>query len=243
VFVVGDAERMVPQASSPEAANALLKLLEEPPADTFFVLTSSRPGSLLPTIRSRVLSVRVQRPGEEETAAFLRDRAGIEPERSARLARRSGGAPGRALRLAAEQEEEDGLADRAAQLVRTALSGSRSQTLLLAASFPPAGARGDFSSLLDTVETVLRDALAISTGRTDLAIEADTSNRLPGAAEVPPDRWIAALGRLEKARDAAAGNGNPQAIAAVLLLGLARELRPARADRRAPLRNAPGQHG
>ena len=53
VFLIGDAERMVPQASSQEAANAFLKLLEEPPPDTLIVLTSSRPGELLPTIRSR----------------------------------------------------------------------------------------------------------------------------------------------------------------------------------------------
>ena len=65
VFVIGDAERMVPQASSPEAANAFLKLLEEPPSDTLLFLTSSRPGALLPTIRSRVLEIRVTPPSSE----------------------------------------------------------------------------------------------------------------------------------------------------------------------------------
>src|SRR5690606_20094006 len=47
VFVVGDAELMVPQESSPEAANAFLKLLEEPPDDTTVVVTSAHPGGLL----------------------------------------------------------------------------------------------------------------------------------------------------------------------------------------------------
>ena len=61
VFVVGDAEAMVPQESSPEAANAFLKLLEEPPADTTLILTSSNPGALLPTIKSRVLPIRLLR--------------------------------------------------------------------------------------------------------------------------------------------------------------------------------------
>ena len=59
VFIIGDAEQMVSQEGSDEAANALLKLLEEPPANTTIVLTSSEPGALLPTIRSRVVNVRV----------------------------------------------------------------------------------------------------------------------------------------------------------------------------------------
>ncbi|MFN8582979.1 MAG: hypothetical protein U0163_18645 [Gemmatimonadaceae bacterium] len=59
VFIVGDADRMVPQEGSEFAANAFLKLLEEPPADTTIILTTSAAGSLLPTIRSRVVAVRV----------------------------------------------------------------------------------------------------------------------------------------------------------------------------------------
>src|SRR6266480_4341683 len=50
VFLIGDAERLVPQTGAEAAANALLKALEEPPADTVFVLTTAAPDSLLPTI-------------------------------------------------------------------------------------------------------------------------------------------------------------------------------------------------
>ena len=59
IFIIGDAERLVPQESSQEAANALLKLLEEPPADSLFVLTAADPRRLLPTIRSRAVPVRL----------------------------------------------------------------------------------------------------------------------------------------------------------------------------------------
>ena len=45
VFVVGDAERMVPQEGADMAANAFLKLLEEPLPDTFLILTTSEPGA------------------------------------------------------------------------------------------------------------------------------------------------------------------------------------------------------
>jgi len=47
VFLIGDAERLVPQTGAEAAANALLKALEEPPADTVFILTTAAPDSLL----------------------------------------------------------------------------------------------------------------------------------------------------------------------------------------------------
>ncbi|HVS09396.1 MAG TPA: DNA polymerase III subunit delta', partial [Planctomycetota bacterium] len=59
VLVVGEAQAMVPQEASPEAANAFLKLLEEPPPDTWVVLTAAVPDALLPTVRSRVAAVRL----------------------------------------------------------------------------------------------------------------------------------------------------------------------------------------
>jgi DNA polymerase-3 subunit delta' len=71
IFIIGDAERMVPQEGSEQAANAFLKLLEEPPADTSIVLTSSEPGALLPTIRSRVVTLRVAPLDETDVNEFL----------------------------------------------------------------------------------------------------------------------------------------------------------------------------
>jgi DNA polymerase-3 subunit delta' len=70
VFLVGEAERLVPQESSPEAANALLKLLEEPPADTWILLTTTEPELVLPTIRSRAVPLRVSRLPAPEASRF-----------------------------------------------------------------------------------------------------------------------------------------------------------------------------
>src|SRR5262249_25106684 len=72
-FIIGDAGQMVAQEGSDEAANALLKLLEEPPANTTMILTSSEPGALLPTIRSRVVSVRVAPLPDRDVETFLGD--------------------------------------------------------------------------------------------------------------------------------------------------------------------------
>jgi DNA polymerase-3 subunit delta' len=223
VFIVGDADRMVPQASSPEAANAFLKLLEEPPNDTVFVLTSSRPGLLLPTIRSRVLAVRVPPVEAESVSRFLEREAGIEPSRAIELARRAEGRIGRALRLAEADEE---LRAPALRMVRSALSPDRSDRWAVAAALAPSGGRGPFAELLDALESVLRDCITLATDAPDFAADVGLASEISEAARISPERWISAASHVDTARDAALGNGNPQAIAAVLLSGLAQELRP-----------------
>src|SRR2546422_1614463 len=60
VFIVGDAERLIPQLGTEVAANALLKALEEPPADSVIIITAADPNALLPTIVSRVVLVRME---------------------------------------------------------------------------------------------------------------------------------------------------------------------------------------
>ena len=98
IFILGDADRLVPQESSQEAANALLKLLEEPPAGSLFLLTTVDPRRLLPTIRSRAVPVRLQRLADAEVRASWRKPSLPCPQRpwtrgwlppTARSARRS----------------------------------------------------------------------------------------------------------------------------------------------------------
>lgn len=68
VVLILEADRM-----TDEAANCFLKTLEEPPIDTFFVLTSSRPDYLLPTIRSRCRTVPFNYLREEQVRAVIFD--------------------------------------------------------------------------------------------------------------------------------------------------------------------------
>ncbi|HNH49485.1 MAG TPA: DNA polymerase III subunit delta', partial [Myxococcota bacterium] len=82
-------------ALNEEAANALLKTLEEPPAGTQFILITSRAASLLQTVRSRSQRVRFGPVGEAEMIPWLESR-NLDP----RLAALSMGSPGRALALA-----------------------------------------------------------------------------------------------------------------------------------------------
>jgi DNA polymerase-3 subunit delta' len=88
-------------AMNRNAANALLKTLEEPPARAVIILVSHNPGALLPTIRSRCRTLRVPPLGE---AAFVRIMATAAPELTPQQAQAfallSGGSPGVALTLA-----------------------------------------------------------------------------------------------------------------------------------------------
>lgn len=108
VALLTDAQHM-----NESAANAFLKLLEEPPPRTVFVLTTSRPDQLLPTIVSRCQRLRFDplRPDAVEEA--LVEREDVDAERAAMLARMADGSYGRALSLT---ENEHLMASRALML-------------------------------------------------------------------------------------------------------------------------------
>jgi DNA polymerase-3 subunit delta' len=85
-----------------QGANALLKMLEEPPARTTLLLIAHQPGRLLPTIRSRCRELRLSPLGPVAMAAAL-EQAGVgTPDAPAALAELAGGSVGEALRLIAE---------------------------------------------------------------------------------------------------------------------------------------------
>lgn len=98
IVVVDSADEM-----NPNAANALLKVLEEPPARALLLLVSHQPGRLVPTIRSRCCRLALEPLAEETVQALLADYAPdlVADERAA-LARLAEGSVGRALDLAAE---------------------------------------------------------------------------------------------------------------------------------------------
>ena len=83
----------------PNAANALLKSLEEPPAGAMFILVSHRPARLLPTVRSRCVAVPVPIPARDVALRWLADQGVKTAERWLAFA---GGAPLQALAYAAE---------------------------------------------------------------------------------------------------------------------------------------------
>jgi DNA polymerase-3 subunit delta' len=88
------------------AANALLKTLEEPPADTTFFLISHRPGQLLPTIRSRCHNLGLRPlPGEQVEAVLTATVPDLDGSARSRAVTLSGGRPRRAFETLALSED------------------------------------------------------------------------------------------------------------------------------------------
>jgi DNA polymerase-3 subunit delta' len=95
VNILTDVEKM-----RDEAANAFLKLLEEPPPNTIFLLTTNRPDQLLSTIVSRCQRLRFDPLPPESIEAALADREGLDPDAAAMLSRMADGSYSHALDLA-----------------------------------------------------------------------------------------------------------------------------------------------
>jgi len=207
VFVLGDAERMVPQEGADAAANAFLKLLEEPPVDTTIILTSSEPGALLPTVRSRVAAFRVSALPEADVRAFLADPAvstvlgvGAPATPSDDRVRLAAGAPGVLIGAAGRGEALGAARELLAAARAGPIDWSRSAFKLGGTK-----ARGFFADVLDALTVLLHQRLREAVTRAD-----------PAAAD-----WSArGIDAVERAKARAAGNVSPQLLAASLARAL-----------------------
>ena len=189
------------------AANAVLKTLEEPPARGVLLLVSHAPGRLLPTIRSRCRRLAFPAWDEGRAAAFIAERAGVSATDAVRLARMARGAPGRALSLAEEGALE---ADRSAlEILRKLPQVDEAQLLALTDKFRGPEGQGRFNliveRLADQVQIMAaQSAAAGETGGLDRWAQAwSRLNDLPGEVEGinldRADAFFTAIGELRAA--------------------------------------------
>ena len=99
VMIIEDADRM-----SERTSNVLLKALEEPPERTVWILCAPSDADLIPTIRSRVRTVRLRVPGVSDVAALIERRDGVDAATAERAARQAQSHIGMAHRLATNSE-------------------------------------------------------------------------------------------------------------------------------------------
>lgn len=144
VIIVEDADRMTEQTS-----NFLLKELEEPPPATVWLLCAPSEADLIPTIRSRVRSVRLTVPSTEDVARLLVRQSGVDPELARRAAREAQSHIGMARRLAQSAEARE----RRAETLQLALGVRSTADAVLAAARLLAIAGDDAKAI-----TELRDA-------------------------------------------------------------------------------------
>ncbi len=94
-----------PEKMNDQAANKLLKLLEEPPPLTLFFLVTENPDQLLATVRSRCMPVKVPRISDSELAAYLGAKYSLNPDQAMDVARLAEGNVLRANEMITDTEE------------------------------------------------------------------------------------------------------------------------------------------
>jgi DNA polymerase-3 subunit delta' len=199
-----------------QAANVLLKTLEEPPPRTHFVLVTSMAASLLPTVRSRCLRVRFGPLDDETVARALTAEHGLDEGSAREAAALSGGSLGQALALASS-EELPARRERAARLLAATRAG---RAALLDAAAEVAGDRDEAEATLDLMWVTYRDALLEAEGLAEGRVPADRRAAAAELAARAPTRLVAGLRAVEEAREAVRGYVAPQLAFERLLIAL-----------------------
>lgn len=184
------------EAMNPNAANALLKGLEEPQADAHFILVSHRPARLLPTIRSRCVALPVALPKPEDAAPWLKEQRVADGEQWLAYA---GGAPLRAVEYATG----------AGELV------ARYRQALGARDFDALAAVNDREQLEALAEVLQKHAL-------DVALASCAGRARFGQAKSSPNAaaWLRYARQMGKNRLLASHPLNPRLFAGEMLAGM-----------------------
>ena len=178
VFVIEDAEKM-----NDSSSNALLKTLEEPPPTTHLILISSRPDSLLQTIRSRCQTIRFSPIPPNEIESFLVEKGKFKGEDAALAARVSGGSIGKALGLDIGWFRT--VRGQMLEVLRSAIvSGNISSMLQTSEQINDAKNKDRFEDSIGILETLIRDIFALMKGadRSQIA-NADIADQLAELSE------------------------------------------------------------
>jgi DNA polymerase-3 subunit delta' len=192
------------------AANAILKTLEEPPAHGVLLMVSHSPGRLLATIRSRCRRLAFQPLPLEQAAAFVREREDVNAEDALRLAKMAGGAPGRAWALAGANAIA--MDDAARALIEGLPRLDEAMALSLADRFRGGEGQAQFNLLFDRlaerVHGFAMERAGQGVGGLDGWARAwETLQRLPREVEAlnldRADALFTALGELRQAAKAA----------------------------------------
>jgi DNA polymerase-3 subunit delta' len=185
-----------------EAANSLLKVLEEPPEYATLFLLTTNPGEFLPTIRSRCITLQLAPLQTHELESLLAKRHFDWPAPTRSLvARLSGGAVGKALSFDLETfttARKDALV-----LLNSALKAQDHSELFRTTEGYRAGAEGKAKTdqLLRAMYSLLEDMLYVKSGTPALVRNSDISAEIAKLAAAVDFEWIAAasqrLGEVE----------------------------------------------
>jgi DNA polymerase-3 subunit delta' len=221
VVIVDEADALVQAAQ-----HALLKTLEEPPSASVFVLVSSMPDALLPTVRSRCPRLRFGPLSAAEVAeALIRDHDYTEPDARAAAVDASGSI---GVALSAQSADLVEARETAQRLLQQAAKGTDPARRLDAVKDitgrkgSPGGERDQLAACLRVMASMLRDIglLALNGDRRTLA-NADLEGPLSGLTRAyDGERSVRAYGAVDEALAALERNASPKLVADWLVLRL-----------------------
>ncbi len=217
VFIIDDADKL-----NEPSANALLKILEEPPPTSHIILVTARPAMLLPTIRSRCQAIRFSPLTANEIEQHLLANKSAKGTEARLRARAAGGSLARALTddLETFKERREAMLE---VLVALEISGDRSRLLRLAEEMNDANHKDEFELALEVLETLIRDALMLSLGiETKHLVNEDLSSQLKKVGEridsATAVNWIS---QIEELREQLGVNINRKPATDALFLAMA----------------------
>jgi DNA polymerase-3 subunit delta' len=173
VFLIDEADKL-----NDASANALLKVLEEPPKTSYLILITARPAMLLPTILSRCQMIRFSPLTPAEIESHLTKNKLVDNKTARLRARAAGGSIGRALSgdLVTFTSQRKAMLKVLHALVVT---DDRAQLLRSAEQLNEAQYKEEFEDRLDVLETLIRDAWMLSLGvKSDQLVNEDLSSEL-----------------------------------------------------------------
>jgi DNA polymerase III, delta subunit len=205
VFVLGDAD------FTREAANALLKFFEEPPAEVLLIVTTNALGRVLPTIRSRLVEVTFPLLSHDDIVRVL-ERHGIGADDAQRAASIANGNASRALAYLVEGE--GATRDAAVEWFFAAAQGG-------AADASGWATRPNLEAGLETVKTLARDWIALGLGGNVPLLASDQRARLERLPPREPAAFARMLGAIGDAERIARTNVSPPLVADLVRMALA----------------------
>jgi DNA polymerase-3 subunit delta' len=211
VVIITDAQTM-----NPEAANALLKVLEEPPANTILILTAPQVSDLLPTVVSRCQRIRFSPLSPETIAELLQDKLKASAQAAAAISAMAGGSIGQAMVM----HRSGWLARRQWLLEHIQSLAQASVGAQLALAQRMAAKKEALPEYLTVMLSWFRD-LALWRVAPEKILNKDLTRAVRyGSQKVKPSRLLAQIAAVEGARLALAANANPRLTTESLIFSL-----------------------
>jgi DNA polymerase-3 subunit delta' len=218
VAVVGRADRL-----GIDAANNILKSIEEPPPRTHLILAAAHPEKLPQTVVSRCAAYAVAPVPAEAISAWLVATRAVAEERARMAALLAAGRPGRALRLATEEGALDAELDAVDTFLAAGGGGTAAAISAADAVAPGPGAEGRERALITLAAwaSFVRDAACYASGAPELAVWRDYRPALERwAQDLRPSRIVEILHRLSVASEAVATYAQPRLAFEALMLDI-----------------------